>query len=49
MHMTNKEKLHSYSLAILKVGDFHDELAPAITNYATLLFSLAQLDQAADN
>ena len=45
--MNNKEKLLSYSLAILKDEDFHDELAPAITNYATLLFSLAQIDQVA--
>ncbi len=49
MHMSNKEKLLSYSLAILKDGDFHDELAPAITNYATLLFSLAEIDQLKDN
>lgn len=49
MHMSKKETLLSYSLAILKDGDFHDELAPAITNYATLLFSLAQLDQAAES
>ena len=47
--MTNKEKLLSYSLAILKDGDFHDELAPAITNYSTLLYSLAEINQVADN
>lgn len=42
--MTNQEKLLSYSLAILKEGDFHEELAPAITNYAEFLFSLTEIN-----
>jgi len=42
--MNDYEKLLSYSNAILKEGDFHDELAPAVMGYADLLFSITNID-----
>ena len=36
-------QLKNYSKAILKEGDFHEELAPAITGLSDMLFELAQV------
>ncbi len=43
--MNDYEKLLTYSKAIFKNGDFHDELAPAIMGYADLLFSITGIDE----
>lgn len=42
--MNDNQKLLFYSNAILKDGDFHDELAPAVVAYADLLFSITNID-----
>ncbi|RZK16631.1 MAG: hypothetical protein EOO43_14280 [Flavobacterium sp.] len=42
--MDYKMQLQSYAKAIIKDGDFHDELAPAITNLAAMLYELGQID-----
>lgn len=42
-------QLKNYSKAILKEGDFHEELAPAIIGLSDMLFELAQVGSESDD